>query len=189
MVKEYVVYKLTSPVNKIYIGQTINFKRRMSEYPSESKKHNFKIQKAIRKYGWKNFKKEILEEKIAEDKIDDLERYYIKEFNSIENGYNIELGGHRSKISLNSYKKKIGAKKVFCYDCKGNFIKSFLSLHDASKEMNVDRRHITKCCKNQISFNSVKGFVWSFEKMNKDEVIRKYLGNREKSLKNLKFVK
>jgi group I intron endonuclease len=73
----YKIYKLISPSGGIYIGQTKNIKIRFYQHKSESKRRNHKIHAAIRKYGWDNFKTEILFDKIAEDIVDDLETYLI----------------------------------------------------------------------------------------------------------------
>lgn len=62
-----VIYKLTSPDGKEYIGQTVDFKRRMRRYGSE-KQQSSPIYLAIRKFGFDNFSKEIIEVVEAEDK-------------------------------------------------------------------------------------------------------------------------
>lgn len=49
---------------------------------------------AIRKYGWENFSIEILEENESSDIINELEKFYIKKFNTYgEAGYNASYGG------------------------------------------------------------------------------------------------
>lgn len=46
-----VIYKITNTINnKIYIGQTINFSRRVSKYKNNSCHGQFKIHRAISKY-------------------------------------------------------------------------------------------------------------------------------------------
>lgn len=60
----YIIYKLTFPNGKIYIGQTINFNKRMHQYQwfataEKAKKYpvyNYLISKKIRKYGWENIR-------------------------------------------------------------------------------------------------------------------------------------
>jgi len=110
------IYKITNDVNdKIYIGQTINsLEERIREYHVEVNysKHNRPITDAMRKYGLKHFKFEIVIDNIqSKEEMDELERYYIKKLHTTckENGYNIELGGNsigkhseetRRKISL-----------------------------------------------------------------------------------------
>ena len=80
------------------------------------------IKNAIKKYGTKNFKKEILENFKTKQKAFDAQEKYINEYNTLSpNGYNISSkGGHQSKgsvskktrikISLGN-KGKIGSNK------------------------------------------------------------------------------
>lgn len=86
MGKEYLIYYHKSPEGKYYIGQTCQDVekrwRNGASYKSE------KFASAIQKYGWDNFEHGILESGIIEDKIDELEAYYIKLFDSVNNGYN-----------------------------------------------------------------------------------------------------
>ena len=79
--KKYVIYKHTSPSGKVYIGQTnqvpsIRF-RNGCGYKSSKKFYN-----SILKYGWENFKHEILFEglnKISADCIETDLIYYYKQ--------------------------------------------------------------------------------------------------------------
>ncbi len=92
-----VIYKLTSPCGKVYIGQTRQkLKDRMRRHEYDSKDENEPscphLNAAIRLYGFANFKIEIL----IECEVDELNQHevnFIKLFNSIENGYNLSIGG------------------------------------------------------------------------------------------------
>ena len=99
-----VIYKYTSPSGKIYIGQTINPKERYRKHISEAynTKHlgyNTRLSKAIRKYGIEQFKYEIIvtldieDSQVLSEKLDWFEQFYIKKYNSYENGYNLTKGG------------------------------------------------------------------------------------------------
>lgn len=101
------IYKLISPSGKCYIGQTVNLKRRLSDYKNfhhcEKQK---KLFNAIRKYGFENFQWEIIEfiniesKQELQKKLNELEISYIKLFNSIDNGYNICKGGDQYKLGV-----------------------------------------------------------------------------------------
>ena len=57
------IYKLTNTINdKVYIGQTVNFRARRSKHKNSWKPGRPKtyLSRAINKYGWENFKVEIL---------------------------------------------------------------------------------------------------------------------------------
>ena len=100
---EGIIYKYTSPSGKCYIGQTIN---ECSRKRAHSKKHGGKCLKfynAIDKYGYDNFKYEVIIRLNSDDpeylkqSLDILEIGFIKTFDSFENGYNMTIGGSGSK--------------------------------------------------------------------------------------------
>lgn len=61
------IYKITSPSGKIYIGQTVNFKRRMQKYKSLLCKKQSKLYSSLLKYGFENHKIEIIFEQAELD--------------------------------------------------------------------------------------------------------------------------
>lgn len=94
---EYYVYRHISPSNKSYIGITKDIKKRWygkgKGYVTCTKFNN-----AIKKYGWDNFKHEILEKNLSKEEAYNMEKFYIKKFDSIANGYNISEGGNDTKF-------------------------------------------------------------------------------------------
>lgn len=86
------VYKLTNKANgKCYIGGSLDVHKRRTEHfkPSRIERLNhLPLYEAISKYGKNNFEFEILEE-TNEDDLVEREEFYIKEFNSVEDGYNV----------------------------------------------------------------------------------------------------
>lgn len=105
-----VIYKITSPSGKVYIGQTIGSKeKRWKEHLEDAhrtyKDHCKVLNKAIRKYGDDNFKVELVEECLDEE-LDDKEAEYITQYNSqVPNGMNIKLGGSSGKHHEDTKKK------------------------------------------------------------------------------------
>jgi len=55
------IYKITSPSGKIYIGSSVDIKRRIIFYRKLHCKGQVKLYKSILKYGWDNHKLEVLE--------------------------------------------------------------------------------------------------------------------------------
>lgn len=97
-----VIYKIISPSEKIYIGQTIgSIEKRWKEHLEDAKRvykdHCKVLNNSIRKYGEKNFKVELVEECLDEE-LDKKEAEYIIQYNSqVPNGMNIKLGGSSGK--------------------------------------------------------------------------------------------
>lgn len=95
MEKEYNVYKITNKLNgKVYIGLSKNLKARWSSNGIHYKECKY-FYNAIQKYGWNNFKKEIIQDNLTREEAGFLEIDQIKFFKSHirEFGYNIALGG------------------------------------------------------------------------------------------------
>lgn len=93
-----IIYKYTSPSNKMYIGQTVNEHLRYLSH--KHMKDDTLFHKAIKKYGFNNFVYEIIvtvekdDYKALKKRLDWFERYYIKKYNSFgKNGYNLTAGG------------------------------------------------------------------------------------------------
>lgn len=107
-----IIYLISNKINnKIYIGQTINFNKRMREYKNNFSKEQPKIHRAIDKYGWDNFDKLILDIAYSKEELDILECFYIEKFQSIAFGYNLMSGGSTSKHSEISIQKMRDAHK------------------------------------------------------------------------------
>lgn len=105
------IYKITSPTNRVYIGQSINIKKRWDHYKKRYKVGtNINLLNSILKYGWDAHKYEIIEECI-EKQLNEKEAFHKQCFID-EYGWNkamffeiwdLGTGGHRSDI----IKKKI----------------------------------------------------------------------------------
>lgn len=94
------IYKITNNSNgKVYIGQTIQrFQKRFVDhiYEAFQTKRKSRLYSAMRKYGETAFTISLLEEILPPDGLDALntaEARWIKHYNSIEDGYNLQPGG------------------------------------------------------------------------------------------------
>lgn len=91
------IYKITNLINgQCYIGQSINIKKRWQEhrrYKSKEPNTNKLLYKAFDEFGLDNFSFEVLEY-CEKNLLNEKEQYYIDYFNSIEDGYNMKLGGN-----------------------------------------------------------------------------------------------
>jgi group I intron endonuclease len=74
------IYKITSPSNKVYIGQSINIEKRKKQYIKLDKSCiGPKLYNSLKKYSWESHIHEILEECILEN-LNKQEIYYKQQF-------------------------------------------------------------------------------------------------------------
>ena len=98
------IYKIQNKLNnKIYIGQSIDIARRWKQHIAASKdiKHPLyfdELYKDFRKYGIDNFDFSIVEE-TTKNRLNDRELYWMKYYNSLQHGYNINAAAGQ-KICL-----------------------------------------------------------------------------------------
>ncbi len=106
------IYKITNIINdKVYIGQTRRLSQRLNEHHRTLKNNchdNYHLQNSYNKYG-DVFEFEIITYCDNEEELDNLERYYIAEYDSTnpKKGYNKESGGNLNKHVSEKTKKKI----------------------------------------------------------------------------------
>lgn len=96
----YSIYKITNKItNQVYIGYTQDFQTRIKKHfnPKRSKydgSHRTKLYKAIKQYGIESFHAEIIYQSIDKDYTHNImESYFIGEYDSYQNGYNMTKGG------------------------------------------------------------------------------------------------
>lgn len=102
---------------KIYIGMTKNINIRWrnngEEYkPPKGKENTRPFYNAIKKNGWENFQKEIIEDDLTFEEACNREIYYIAFFDSRnkEKGYNISEGGSGGRMYLEHPRGMLGKK-------------------------------------------------------------------------------
>ena len=82
------IYKITSPSNKVYIGQSINIERRLRYYKRIACKEQIKIYNSLLKYGVDAHIFEVLELCDIEQ-LNNRERHYQDLYDSVANGLNL----------------------------------------------------------------------------------------------------
>lgn len=181
--KSYKVYKYTSPSNKYYIGITNTSLQARSGRNGINYKQSSKFWRAIQKYGWENFKREILEDNIPTiEKAWEREQYYVSLYDSYKNGYNLTIGGYDERFMASVTKKarrekgyhltqehkqhiseahRERVKNVLQYDKDGSYIKTYSSISEASKDIgcspNLIRNNLLKKC------DHAYGYIWRYE--------------------------
>ena len=169
MDKKYIIYKYTSPSGGIYIGQTSKesieerSRRDGSGYLVLNKMTgNFLqpgIANAIMKYGWDNFKKEILYTNLTSEEADKIERDLIEECKNVGVCYNITRGG---KDGVDTPKER----KIKQYTLSGDFIKEWSSIKEAEHFLGIKKAegNISACCSGKKS--RAYGYIWRYENSN-----------------------
>jgi len=169
------IYKVTNLANgKTYIGQTTkSLEERWREHLYTNPTRKYLLHKAIQKYGKENFKIELLAEAHFSEMIDDLERFYITQYNSIQpNGYNLESGGNKYKKLHEDVKKKIkdsnsgfrckqpNAKPITCMDIKTGIEWSYPNM-GAAEHDGFCRQSISGCLRGREWSHAGKRWKWA----------------------------
>lgn len=114
------IYLISNEINhKLYVGQTVqSLNKRFNGhccYSKTDKSVNMYIKRAIHKYGKDKFHIELLEECPIE-LMNEREKYWIKFYDSYNNGYNLTLGGQDSNyFNLHRIENSIDIKKFEDY--------------------------------------------------------------------------
>lgn len=90
------VYKIENPLGQIYIGQTANYKYRVKQYKNLTNSSQ-KVKQSFLKYGFENHIFTILKVCNNKDELYENESYYIRKYNTINNGLNMINANRPSK--------------------------------------------------------------------------------------------
>lgn len=100
----YCVYIHTSPSGKMYVGQTYmkpedRWRKNGTGYLGKRENGSYnqpKFAHAILKYGWDNFSHEIIASNLTKEEANNFEMLLIEKLDTINNGYNMTVGGEGS---------------------------------------------------------------------------------------------
>lgn len=153
----YCVYRYWSPNNKSYIGQTnqgIAVRAGKNGYGYRVCPHFYA---AIKKYGWDWFEnhREILADNLSHEEADKLEQYYIQEYDSIKNGYNVQIGG-----TFNT--RDMFIKGVVGINCFTKDIVHFDSITEAKRALNIKSTKISTIAEHKGNFKTVGDYTWIY---------------------------
>lgn len=151
---EYTVYIHTNQLNnKVYIGITKQTPIRRWGKNGSNYKSTPHFYSAIIKYGWDNFKHEILFTKLTKSEACKQERYLIKKYKSNihEFGYNITEGGDVPSMSTD-IRKKLSQRLKGNKNCLGRILseETRRKISDAQRGRKFSaehRRHISEAKK------------------------------------------
>lgn len=145
-------YKVYAHLNKNNGKAYIGISKQKLEHRWGNQGQGYKAQpkfyNAIQKYGWNNFEHYNLAEDIeTEEEALDLETYYINQYNSIENGYNVLEHG------IQSYPR---FKPVYCETTQTKYN----SIKEAAEQNDCLPTQIIENCKGKRG--PVKGLQWTY---------------------------
>lgn len=103
------IYKITSPTGKVYIGQSIDIKKRIEDYKYPVRvKSQRKLYSSLKKHGYKKHKFEIVMQCNIE-KLDEMEIFYIDVYNTCntKHGLNCNHGGQGHRIHSEETKRRL----------------------------------------------------------------------------------
>lgn len=183
----YVVYIHTSPSGKKYVGvtsQDVN-KRWLRGHGYF---RNGYFTRAINKYGWDNFKHEIVAAGLSKEGAEFLEKTLIARYRSNlkRYGYNIKDGGdtngkhaERSKRLMSEHRKGKGTgprsetarrhmreshsggavpKRVLCVETGA----TYESINAAARAVGINKKVISSCCRGIEHYKTAAGYHWQF---------------------------
>ena len=159
------IYKITNKVNgKSYIGQTIqSVKERFYQHCATKCSQavlNMVIHKAITKYGKSNFTIEVIEE-VESANLNDRERYWIRYYDSYNNGYNSTEGG-QDGIKLF---KNLDIESIV------REYKSGKSLREIGRLFNVDKQTIKDLLvRNNINLRTTR--TYKLSQKDREDIIK-----------------
>jgi len=112
------IYKITSPKNRIYVGQTLDYTQRYSQYQNiNNSKNQRKLYYSFRKYGIDNHTFEFIEE-CLEGELNTKERYWQDFYHVMDKGLNclltstLDKSGKLSESTKNRMKGKVRSDTV-----------------------------------------------------------------------------
>lgn len=153
------IYKITSPTEKVYVGQSINIERRWKSYKKLQCKQQTIIYRSLVKHGWINHRFEVIEE-CSIEQLNEREAYWIKNNNCVLNGMNcIGAGNHtpyeypeEAKLIKSEKMKKLWKENKLNNRKFGKRIKNlktgevYNSCREAAQQLGINPNTVTELC-------------------------------------------
>lgn len=159
------IYRYIAPSGKSYIGQTINTlaERAKNIISGIGYKKCSLFWKAIQKYKFTSFKVEILD-CVPIEKLNELEKYYIKLFNTLApNGYNLSTGGGSGKTC-----------EVYVYCAQnGKFLEHYNSISEASLYTGVPVTKISSIMSDKTNLHIAHNLTFSKKYIENFEIVKR----------------
>ena len=152
--RKFIVYKHTNVNNgKAYIGITsTSVKKRWNCGHGYDMQPKFR--RAIEKYGANSFTHEVLADNLTKAEACVMEKLFIRQYDTINNGYNVSVGG----VDMDCASERLAVDK---YDPEtGELICSYKSIMDAAFDVKTSDAHISEACRGLHKV--IAGFGWAY---------------------------
>jgi group I intron endonuclease len=155
-----IIYRVKNKISgKVYIGQTIHtLEKRKDTHLKSIETGKSKFYRALKSYGVENFQWEVIDTATTKEELNQKEKNYIIEYNSIEDGYNMiegGTGGYNEYAVIANRKKRKG--------------KTYEEIYSSKEIIDNLKNNLRK---NIIEHNKVYGFN-SIDKEKQREIARK----------------
>jgi len=162
-----VIYKITAPDGKFYIGQTRNFERRMEAYKSLSCSSQPLIYQSLKKYGWNRHVVSV----ICTPLIENLEKEEIRLIKAQGScyrdsplGLNVLKESYEEYIKLRhklpKYKQGRKTKKVIQCTPWGDTIRTWGSSMDITRILGLPHKELIKALRRKSGHYA--GYEWRY---------------------------
>ena len=142
------IYKITNKeTQQAYIGQSMDIAQRWKDHLKSL--DDVKIHQELRN-NILFFTFEVIE-LCQKEELDQREKYWVEYYNSLQNGYNMTIGGKTFIPPKNK-------RPVQQYDLNGKYICSYSSIKEAKEKTNIS--HIDACCRGERKTSG--GFQWVY---------------------------
>lgn len=183
---KYLVYTITSPEGKVYVGKSKASWRELwkrQRYGKGYEQHK-ELYADIKKFGWGNFKRECVADKLTPEEAAQLEADTIERLDSLyPNGYNKSSGGDkyyrvvyqtrsdkgarhkyvRTPEQIEQYKQHMrelrGTPVIQCTR-DGEPVKIWQSISEAGEALNIDTGNIAHSARKER--DTAGGYIWVY---------------------------
>lgn len=149
--------------DKYYVGITSQKVKKRWQRGLGYKRNSPYFWNAVQKYNWDEMFHEIIAEKLTESEAKELEKILILKLksNNRKYGYNLTLGSEGSFGLIG--KKANRHRTIFQYDLLGNYINTYGSIAEATKEITGKENSTSSVIRANINGTkrSAYGFLWS----------------------------
>lgn len=175
------IYKIVSPTNRVYVGQSNDIKRRiLTYYEPKGGQSQVRLKASFNKYGIDLHTFTLLEE-CEESLLNVRERYWQEHYDVLsKKGLNCKMtttldkSGTLSENTKKAIRKSLVGrtdackhlmKKVYQYTKDGSFLQEYISLREAERQTGIFASSIGSAIKSRGYSKSAGGYLWSYDKL------------------------